>query len=222
MSPGGLGRVLVVDDDPSIVEAVRRALERAGYDVDAATDAEQGWGKVERMVPDLIVCDVRLGEVDGLELLRRVQESYPEVAVIMMTGYTSIESAVGAIKAGAVDYLPKPFNPGQLRQMVGKAFEQRRLARENLLLRAELAQSGRDGIVVGQSRLMQQLFEVGRTVAAAESSVLITGDSGTGKEVLARFIHASSPRRDRPFVTVNCAAIPASLIESELFGHRRG
>jgi two-component system NtrC family response regulator/two-component system response regulator AtoC len=170
----------------------------------------------------VVICDVRLGEADGIELLGRMREAYPEIAVIMMTGYASIESAVGAIKAGAVDYLPKPFNPGQLRHVVAKALEQKRLREENLYLRAELEQSGHDAIVIGESRVMRQLFESARTVATADSSVLITGRSGTGKEILARFIHGASPRRDRPFVTVNCAAIPSNLIESELFGHRRG
>ena len=222
MNQPTLGRILVIDDELSIADSVRRALERVGYAVDAAQDMAQAWSKLEQTMPEVVICDVRLHEADGMDLLARIRESYPEIAVIMMTGYSSIESAVGAIKAGAVDYLAKPFNPGQLRHTVAKAIEQKRLLEENRYLRSALQQAEPDRPVLGGSRAMRQLFEIAEKVAAADSSVLVTGKSGTGKEVVARFIHAASPRRDRPFVTVNCAAIPANLIESELFGHRRG
>ena len=220
MSQPRPGRVLVVDDEANITDAVRRALERVGYAVDVAADPDEAWARLERTVPDVVICDVRLHEADGLDVLARIRELYPEIAVIMMTGYASIESAVTSIKAGAVDYLAKPFNPGQLRHVVAKAIEQKRLLEENRYLRSQ--QGAADGVVIGESRAMRDLFETAEKVASTDSSVLIMGRSGTGKEVLARFIHASSPRRDRPFVTVNCSAIPASLIESELFGHERG
>ncbi len=222
MRQSALGRVLVVDDELNIADSVRRALERVGYAVDVAADPEQAWSKLEQTMPEVVICDVRLHEADGMDLLVRIRESSPEIAVIMMTGYASIESAVSAIKAGAVDYLVKPFNPAQLRHVVAKAIEQKRLVEENRYLRSELRQVAQDQLVFGESLAMRQLFESARTVAATESGVLITGKSGTGKEVLARFIHASSPRKDQPFVTVNCAALPPTLIESELFGHRRG
>ncbi len=222
MSQTTLGRILVVDDELNIADSVRRVLERVGYAVDVAQDPGEAWSKLEQTMPEVVICDVRLHEADGMDLLARIKESYPEIAVIMMTGYSSIESAVSAIKAGAVDYLAKPFNPGQLRHAAARAIEQKRLVEENRYLRSALRQTGLDEPVLGENRAMRQLFEIAEKVAAADSGVLITGKSGTGKEVVARFIHAASPRRDRPFVTVNCAAIPANLIESELFGHRRG
>jgi len=217
-----LGRILVVDDEQHITDAVRLALERVGYSVDVAADPGQAWSLIEQGLPEVVICDVRLHEADGMDLLARIRESYLDTAVIMMTGYASIESAVTAIKGGAVDYLAKPFNPGQLRHTVAKAIEQKRLLEENRALKARLQDAAEGQVVVGKSRPMRELFQSAATVALADSSVLILGGSGTGKEVLARFIHASSPRKDRPFVTVNCAAVPANLIESELFGHRRG
>jgi len=222
VSQPSLGRILVVDDEAHITDSVRRALERVGYVVHVAPDPDHAWSQLEATMPEIVICDVRLADADGMDLLARIREAYPDVGVIMMTGYSSIESAVGAIKAGAVDYLAKPFNPGQLRHAVGKALEQKRLVEENRYLRSRLQQVTDDQLVLGESQAIRQLFESAATVAATDSGILITGKSGTGKEVLARFVHSASARKDQAFVTVNCAAIPANLIESELFGHRRG
>jgi DNA-binding NtrC family response regulator len=217
-----LGRVLVVDDEAHIGESIKKALERSGYAVEWAADAARAWARLEARLPDLVLCDVKLQADDGVALLGRIKESYPDTPVVMITGFASIESAVAAVKAGASDYLAKPFNPDQLRHVVAKALEQRRLRDENAYLKGQIAQLFGERVVVGQSEAMRRVFEVAQTVGTTDSSVLITGETGTGKEVVARSIHAASRRRDRAFVTVNCAAIPPNLLESELFGHRRG
>jgi DNA-binding NtrC family response regulator len=222
MSGSVAARVLVVDDEPNIGESIKKALERVGYAVETTLDAESALARLERNQFDLVLCDIKLPGSDGLELLTRTLESHPATLVVMITGYASIESAVESIKRGAVDYLAKPFNPEQLRHVVAKALAQKRLLDENAYLKGELRQRFGERVVVGQSAAMQRLFGVAQTVAATDSNVLIAGESGTGKEVLARFIHAQSARKERPFVTVNCAAIPANLLESELFGHRKG
>ncbi len=216
------GRVLVVDDEPNISDSIKKALERSGYAVETATDAGAAWSALERSQPDLALFDVRLGSSDGMDLLVRVAETFPDVAVVMMTGYASIESAVAAVKAGAADYLSKPFNPEQLRHVVASVLDGKRLRDENSYLRSEIQHLRGQRVIVGESQAMQQLFAIARAVAETDSGVLITGETGTGKEVVARFVHERSRRHERPFVTVNCAAIPANLLESELFGHRRG
>lgn len=222
MSPAITERVLVVDDEPNICDAVKRALERVGYSVETAGDAQSALTNLEHRAAELVLCDIKLPGMDGMELLDRIKESHPGTIVVMITGYASIESAVAAIKHGATDYLPKPFTPDQLRHTVAKALEQKRLTEENAFLKGELKQLFGEPVVVGRSAAMRRLFSLAQTVAATDSSVLILGESGTGKEVLARYIHAESPRKEARFVTVNCAAIPPDLLESELFGHRKG
>jgi len=222
MSETPLGRILAVDDERNVVESIKKALERVGYAVEVAGSAEAAQERLERGPVDLVLCDIRLPGMDGMALLEHIKQSCPGTIVVMITGYATIESAVAAIKMGATDYLPKPFTPDQLRHVIGRAMEQKRLLDENVYLRLELQNLFGDGVVVGQSEAMQRLFRLAKTVAATDSSVLVVGESGSGKEVIARFIHAESPRKGHPFVTVNCAAIPPNLLESELFGHRRG
>ena len=216
------GRILVVDDEERICEAVEKALERIGYDVESSLDAFVAWEKFQKSSFDMVICDVKMPGMDGMALLDRIKEHDPTTLVLMITGYASIESAVESIKKGAQDYIPKPFTPDQIRVLVERAFERKRLADENIYLRGELKQLYGKDVVIGKSQGMQQVFDLAVRVAATDSSVLIMGESGTGKEVLARLIHFSSHRVGGPFVTVNCSAIPENLLESELFGHKKG
>ena len=216
------GRILVVDDEERICEAVKKALERIGYIVEMSQHATAALERIHQGSLDMVICDIKMPGMDGIALLDRIKEYDPTMLVLMITGYASIESAVESMKKGAQEYIPKPFSPTHIRFLVERAFERRRVADENLYLKGELKQlNGRD-VVIGKSQAMQQVFDLAAKVAETDSSVLITGESGTGKEVVARLIHFRSPRANAPFVTVNCSAIPENLLESELFGHKKG
>jgi DNA-binding NtrC family response regulator len=215
------GHVLVVDDDPEMRRLLGDVLTEEGHAVQAAASGPEALGRLTDQI-DLVITDLHLPAMKGLELMHQVKQRRPEVAVIIITAFGSIESAIEAMKQGAYDYLPKPFKLDELALVAQKALRESALRREVTRLREELSRDYRFGSLIGKSKAMQAIFNLVRTVADASSNVLITGESGTGKELVAKAIHYNSLRKARPFVPVNCAAIPESLLESELFGHVKG
>lgn len=214
-----MARLLVVDDEPSIREFFKILLAREGYQVDVVASGKEAIAKVDEQIYDLVVADLAMPEVDGMAVLDRVKEVSPDTLVLMITAYATAESAVEAMKHGAYDYLMKPFKVDEIRLVIRNALEKTQLRRENLALKRQVV---RRKEFLGISDPIKRVFELIDRIAGGRSSVLIVGESGTGKELVARAIHEKSPRRDKPFVSVNCAAIPESLIESELFGYLKG
>jgi DNA-binding NtrC family response regulator len=215
-------RILVVDDEPDMVENLVRLLRREGYRCQSAVEAKKGLELLEAHRPDLLLTDLKMPEMDGMELLRRAHALDPALPVIMITAFSTVESAVAAIKAGAFDYLPKNFSADQLRVSVERALRQRRLQVENRNLREQLQTTFRFESLLGRSPAMARVFELVRKAARSEANILVQGESGTGKELIARAVHANSPRATQPFMPVDCASLPEQLLESELFGHEKG
>jgi len=215
-------RILLVDDDAIILDSLGGFLELEGYDVTTAESVAQAVQCLKAGRYSLVLTDVSMPTADGFELLRHVRANYPEIVVILITGYGTIESAVEAIKLGAYDYLTKPIIDDDVRMAVRRALEQQRLLDENRRLKAALSDRYGFANIVGQDYRMAKVFDLIDAVADARTTVLVTGESGTGKSLIARALHTRSPRRDGPFVEVACGALPDSLLESELFGHVRG
>ena len=216
-------KILVVDDEVLIRDMIRKGLSQmGGYSVEVAQSGLEAIEKMEKDVFDLILTDLKMPEMDGLELLKNIKGTRPEMMVILMTAYGSIETAVEAMRIGANDYITKPINFDDLLIHISKVQKESLLLRENLLLRMEVRKKFEFNNIIGKSKKMQEVFSLIEKVAPGNSTVMIYGGSGTGKELVAKAIHYNSPRVDRPFIPFNCGAIPETLVESELFGHTKG
>ncbi len=215
-------RILVVDDEQSMREFLEIFLRREGYDVQTASDVDTAIVYLESDEIDLVITDMQMPEKTGLDLILAAHEVAPEAAVIVVTAFGSTDSAISAMKEGAYDYLTKPFKVDELKIVIEKALEKKLLANENRRLRQELRSQSRDRTLIGHSRVMQEVYDLIALVAETKTNVLVSGESGTGKELVARAIHEQGGRHDKPFVAINCGAIPENLLESELFGHVKG
>jgi DNA-binding NtrC family response regulator len=217
-----MAKILVVDDKPSMRKMLKEALEAQGHECRAASGGAEALMLLKKDACDLLLSDLRMPEISGLELLREVKEADSATAVVLMTAYGSVETAVEAMRLGAADFLPKPFSLEHLKVVVDKALSVKALKAENLGLRAQLAEDYKFDGVEGMSKVMKKLHALVRKVAPSDSAVLIHGESGTGKELIARAIHMNSRRAEKPFLKVNCAALAQGVLESELFGHEKG
>ena len=215
-------RILVVDDEEIVIRSCLRILEGNGYEIDVAHDGHDALRKVESNTYDVMILDIMMPNLGGLEVLRRVKETHPDIDVIMITGLSQIDTAVQAMKLGAFDYISKPFEPDELKLVVQRARERRQLLQENLNLKSAVSSKYRFDNIIGSSPPMQAVYRLVAQCAPTSSTVLLTGESGTGKELIARAIHYNSLRKDKPFVAVDCNSLSENLLESELFGHVKG
>ncbi|MBM2824898.1 MAG: two component, sigma54 specific, transcriptional regulator, Fis family [Dehalococcoidales bacterium] len=215
-------KILVVDDEAILRESLRDWLSEAGHQVLTAENGPQALEIIQKEKPGIVITDLVMPGMDGIELLRRAKEISPQIEVILMTAYGSIPTAITAMREGAYDYMEKPFCPEKADILIDRLVEQQGLREENISLHQQLEERYRFENIIAKSARMQRIIEIIKVVAKSSATVLITGDSGTGKELVARAIHTQSYRKDKPFVAVSCAALPESLLESELFGHEKG
>ncbi|MCA9429335.1 MAG: sigma-54-dependent Fis family transcriptional regulator [Candidatus Omnitrophica bacterium] len=216
-----MAKILIVDDEAGIRSILKRVLSKHHETAEAA-DGQTAVDKVREWRPDILICDLKMPEMDGMEVLRRVQEIDPDLVSVMITAHGTVETAVEAMKLGAFDYFRKPFDVEEVKVVVDKALSIRNLKEEVTTLKKQVRERDRLDRIIGKSQKMRESFDLIEQVAPSKSTVLITGESGTGKEMIARAIHAHSPRAEKNFVAVNCAAISGELLESELFGHEKG
>jgi DNA-binding NtrC family response regulator len=215
-------RLLIVDDEASIRDMLAFFFHKRGFEVLTASNFTEGQASALRSTPDLVLSDIKMPDGNGLDLLRKIKADSPKTPVIMITAHTSTPDAIEAMKAGAVDYIAKPFNIEELGLIVDRALGEKQLRDENVYLKQELAAKYTFANIIGKGSRMQEIFRTIERIAKVSSTVLLTGESGTGKELIARAIHYTSIRKDRKFVSINCGALPEPLLESELFGHERG
>ncbi len=215
-------RVIVVDDEPGMREFLEIMLQKDGYGVETASDGPEALEKIDASLFDLAVVDIQMPIMNGIEVLKNIREKSPDTTVIMITAYASHETAIEAMKLGAYDYITKPFKIDEIKLVIKKALERKKLERENTRLKKELETKYGFGNIIGRSPAIVKVFELIKRVAELNVNVLITGESGTGKELVARAVHYCGSRNENPFIPVNCGAIPESLMESELFGYKKG
>jgi DNA-binding NtrC family response regulator len=215
-------RLLIVDDEASIRDMLAFFFHKKGFEVMTASNFTEGQSSALRSTPDLVLCDIKMPDGNGLDLLKKIKTESPKTPVIMITAHTSTPDAIEAMKLGAVDYIAKPFNIEELALIVDRALGEKELRDENVYLKQELAGKYTFANIIGKGSRMQEIFRTVERIAKVSSTVLLTGESGTGKELIARAIHYTSIRKDRKFVSINCGALPEPLLESELFGHERG
>ena len=221
-SIGRQGKLLIVDDELSVRDSLGKWFREEGYEVVTVDSASEALTRLAEQKWDVALVDIKMRGTDGIELQRRMHELDPDLMVIIMTGYASVETAVAALKNGAYDYVTKPLDPDDIAHLVKNAMTHKRTEKENVLLRETVAEVARPEEIVGQSTAMAKIFDAIETVGPTDATVLITGESGTGKELVARAIHQASPRRFHPLVVIHCGALTETLLESELFGHEKG
>jgi len=214
--------ILIVEDEETLRESIKRIFTKEGFTVDGAESAEKGLALLETNAYDVIISDIILPGMDGIEMLTRVREQNPDQIVIIVTAYASLDTSVKALRAGAYDYIMKPIIHEEIKQIVRNALRQRSLQAENVLLKREVSRDCDFSSIIGESLVLRSIIDEVKKIADAKSSILLLGETGTGKELFARVIHHNSSRRDMPFVPINCSAIPENLLETELFGHVRG
>lgn len=215
-------KILLIDDDPNTVATIQMGLQSRGYEVMDALNGQEGLAKCEEWKPDLVLLDLKMPEIDGIEVLKRLKQSQPELPVVILTGYGTVKTAVKAMKEGAYDYLCKPSSPDEIEMMIKRVMEYHRLVQENKNLRQQLRTKYTFKNMVGNSARIQEVYQIMERVLNIDSTILITGETGTGKEMVAKAIHYSGNRAEQPFYALNCAGMQEQLLENELFGHEKG